>query len=292
MDFFSWIHSPEAWIALGTLTVLEIVLGIDNIIFITILVGKLPPEQRQRGRVIGLGMAMVTRIALLLCLSWIMNAQGTLFTIGDVDAKTQAVAERLVKDKTLIETTTDTSELKSFRAAQKVQWRLISWRDIILLLGGLFLVFKSTREIHHSLEGDEGGDASPHGSSFLIVITQIAIIDIVFSLDSVITAVGMAEHVPVMVIAIMIAVGVMLLFAKAIGDFVETHPTIKMLALSFLILIGVALLGEGLEFHIPKGYIYFAMAFSVIVEMLNLKLRNQRKRTLHLHHVLTDDNQA
>lgn len=292
MDFFSWIHSPEAWIALGTLTVLEIVLGIDNIIFITILVGKLPPEQRQRGRVIGLGMAMVTRIALLLCLSWIMNAQGTLFTIGDVDTETQAVAERLVKDKTLIDTTTDTSELKSFRAAQKVQWRLISWRDIILLLGGLFLVFKSTREIHHSLEGAEGDDASPHGSNFLIVITQIAIIDIVFSLDSVITAVGMAEHVPVMIIAIMIAVGVMLLFAKAIGDFVEAHPTIKMLALSFLILIGVALLGEGLEFHIPKGYIYFAMAFSVIVEMLNLKLRNRRKRTLHLHHVLTDDNQA
>ena len=292
MDFFSWIHSPEAWIALGTLTVLEIVLGIDNIIFITILVGKLPPEQRQRGRVIGLGMAMVTRIALLLCLSWIMNAQGTLFTVGDVDAKTQAVAELLIKDKTLIDTTTDPIELKSFRTAQKVQWQLISWRDIILLFGGLFLVFKSTREIHHSLEGAEGDDASPQGSNFLLVITQIAIIDIVFSLDSVITAVGMAEHVPVMVIAIMIAVGVMMLFAKAIGDFVEDRPTIKMLALSFLILVGVALLGEGLEFHIPKGYIYFAMAFSVIVEMLNLKLRNRRKRTLHLHHVLPDDNQA
>ena len=290
MDFFSWIHSPEAWIALGTLTVLEIVLGIDNIIFITILVGKLPAEQRQRGRVLGLGMAMVTRIALLLCLSWIIHAEGTLFTVGHVDAENKAVAKRLIKDKTLIDTTTDPVELKSFRKAQKVQWRLISWRDIILLLGGLFLVFKSTREIHQSLEGSEDESQSPNGSNFLLVIAQIAIIDIIFSLDSVITAVGMAEHVPVMIIAIMIAVGIMMLFAKAIGDFVENRPTIKMLALSFLILVGVALLGEGLEFHIPKGYIYFAMAFSVIVEMLNLKLRSRRERTLRLHHVLPGNN--
>ena len=290
MDFFNWIHSPEAWIALGTLTVLEIVLGIDNIIFITILVGKLPDEQRQRGRVLGLGMAMVTRIALLLCLSWIMHAEGTLFTVGDVDAENKAVAERLIKDKTLVDTTTDPVELKSFRKAQKVQWRLISWRDIILLLGGLFLVFKSTREIHQSLEGSEEENQSASGSNFLLVIVQIAIIDIVFSIDSVITAVGMAKHVPVMIIAIMIAVGIMMLFAKPIGDFVENRPTIKMLALSFLILIGVALLGEGLEFHIPKGYIYFAMAFSVIVEMLNLKLRSRRERTLRLHHVLPGNN--
>ncbi len=290
MDFFNWIHSPEAWIALGTLTVLEIVLGIDNIIFITILVGKLPAEQRQRGRVLGLGMAMVTRIALLLCLSWIMHAEGTLFTVGHVDAENEAVAERLIKDKTLIDTTTDPVELKSFRKAQKVQWRLISWRDIILLLGGLFLVFKSTREIHQSLEGSEDETQSASGSNFLLVIAQIAVIDIIFSLDSVITAVGMAEHVPVMIIAIMIAVGIMMLFAKAIGDFVENRPTIKMLALSFLILVGVALLGEGLEFHIPKGYIYFAMAFSVIVEMLNLKLRNHRERTLRLHQVFPGSN--
>ncbi len=290
MDFFNWIHSPEAWIALGTLTILEIVLGIDNIIFITILVAKLPAEQRQQGRVLGLGMAMITRIALLLCLSWIMHADGTLFTVGHVDAKNKVVAERLIKDKTLINTTTDPVELKSFREAQKVQWRLISWRDVILLLGGLFLVFKSTREIHHSLEGSEEENQSPSGSNFLLVIAQIAIIDIVFSLDSVITAVGMAEHVPVMIIAIMIAVVIMMLFAKAIGDFVENRPTIKMLALSFLILVGVALLGEGLEFHIPKGYIYFAMAFSVIVEMLNLKLRSHRERTLRLHHVLPGSN--
>jgi len=290
MDFFNWIHSPEAWIALGTLTVLEIVLGIDNIIFITILVGKLPAEQRQRGRVLGLGMAMVTRIALLLCLSWIIHAEGTLFTVGHVDAENKAVAERLIKDKNLIDTTTDPVELKSFRKAQKVQWRLISWRDIILLLGGLFLIFKSTREIHQSLEGSEDESQSPNGSNFLLVIAQIAIIDIIFSIDSVITAVGMAEHVPVMIIAIMIAVGIMMLFAKAIGDFVENRPTIKMLALSFLILVGVALLGEGLEFHIPKGYIYFAMAFSVIVEMLNLKLRSRRERTLRLHHVLPGNN--
>ena len=292
MDFFNWIHSPEAWIALGTLTILEIVLGIDNIIFITILVAKLPAEQRQRGRVFGLGMAMVTRIALLLCLSWIMHAEGTLFVVGHVDAKNKAVAERLIKDKTLIDTSTDPVELKSFREAQEVQWRFISWRDIILLLGGLFLVFKSTREIHHCLEGSEGENQSPGGSSFLLIIAQIAIIDIVFSLDSVITAVGMAEHVPVMIIAIMIAVIVMMLFAKPIGDFVEDHPTIKMLALSFLILVGVALLGEGLEFHIPKGYIYFAMAFSVVVEMLNLKIRSHRERTLHLHQVLPGNDQS
>jgi len=292
MDFFNWIHSPEAWIALGTLTILEIVLGIDNIIFITILVAKLPAEQRQRGRMFGLGMAMVTRIALLLCLSWIMQAEGTLFIVGHVDAKNKAVAERLIKDKTLIDTTTDPAELKSFREAQEIQWRFISWRDIILLLGGLFLVFKSTREIHHCLEGSEGENQSPSGSSFLLIIAQIAIIDIVFSLDSVITAVGMAKHVPVMIIAIMIAVIIMMLFAKAIGDFVEDRPTIKMLALSFLILVGVALLCEGLEFHIPKGYIYFAMAFSVVVEMLNLKIRSHRERTLHLHQVLPGNDQS
>ena len=286
MEFFNWIHSPEAWIALGTLTILEIVLGIDNIIFITILVDKLPPEQRQRGRVIGLGMAMVSRIALLLCLSWIMHAQGTLFSIGTVDPAILAVAEQLVKDKTLIDTTTDPAELKTYREAQKVQWRLISWRDIILLVGGLFLVFKSTREIHHSLEGATGEGKAPRGESFLMVIAQIALIDIIFSIDSVITAVGMAEHVPVMVIAIIIAVGVMMLFAQAIGDFVESRPTIKMLALSFLILVGVALLGEGLEFHIPKGYIYFAMAFSVLVELLNLRFHKKRERTLHLHQVV------
>ena len=291
MEFFNWINPPEAWIALGTLTILEIVLGIDNIIFITILVDKLPEEQRQRGRVIGLGMALVMRVALLLCISWIMHAQGTVFTIGHVDPDKKAVAEQLVKDKSLIEDTTDPEELKTYREAQKVQWRLISWRDIILLLGGLFLVFKSTREIHHSLEGTTGESKTPRKASFALVITQIAIIDIIFSLDSVITAVGMAEHVPVMIIAIIIAVGIMMIFAKTIGDFVENRPTLKMLALSFLILIGVALLGEGLELHIPKGYIYFAMAFSVIVELLNLRLRKKREQTLHLHHVIPQKKQ-
>ena len=233
-----WITSPEAWVALTTLTFLEIVLGVDNIIFISILVGRLPEEQRQRGRVLGLALAMGTRILLLLLITWIMRLQATLFSVLNVD---------------------------------------ISGRDVILIGGGLFLLAKATLEIHDSLEGEEHeGGAPKKRVSFVSVIIQIGLIDIVFSLDSVITAVGMADHLAVMIIAIVIAVGVMMFAAGAIGRFVDDHPTIKMLALSFLVLIGVALISEGIDVHIPKGYIYFAMAFSVIVEMLNLRIRRGR----------------
>jgi predicted tellurium resistance membrane protein TerC len=233
-----WITSPEAWVALTTLTLLEIVLGVDNIIFISILVGRLPEEQRDRARILGLAFAMGTRILLLLVLSWIMRLQATLFTVLGV---------------------------------------AISGRDLILIGGGLFLLAKSTLEIHHSLEGEEGHEGSVQRATFTSVIVQIAIIDIVFSLDSVITAVGMADDLAVMIIAVMIAVGVMMFAAGAIGRFVDNHPTIKMLALSFLVLIGVALIAEGIEVHIPKGYIYFAMAFSVLVEMLNIRIRRGRE---------------
>ena len=239
-----WIASPEAWIALTTLTLLEIVLGVDNIIFISILVGRLPEAQRQRGRVIGLSLAMGTRILLLLLITWIMRLQATLFTVLDVD---------------------------------------ISGRDLILIGGGLFLIAKSTLEIHHSLEGQAEHGHEIKYSSFLSVIIQIAVIDIVFSLDSVITAVGLAEDVSVMIIAIVIAVGVMMFSAGAIGRFVDAHPTIKMLALSFLVMIGLALIAEGIELHIPKGYIYFAMAFSVLVEMLNIRVRGAVRKPVQLH---------
>ena len=233
-----WITSPEAWIALTTLTFLEIVLGVDNIIFISILVGRLPKEQRQRGRVLGLAFAMGTRILLLLLLTWIMRLQAVLFSVRDVE---------------------------------------ISGRDLILIGGGLFLLAKATLEIHDSLEGEETHDGqAPKRVGFVSVIIQIGLIDIVFSLDSVITAVGLVDQLAVMIIAIVIAVGVMMFAAAAIGRFVDDHPTIKMLALSFLVLIGVALIGEGVDVHIPKGYIYFAMAFSVIVEMLNLSVRRGR----------------
>ena len=235
-----WIADPSAWVALATLTLLEIVLGIDNIIFISILVGRLPEAQRQKARILGLGLAMGTRILLLLSLAWVMRLTEPLFTVlGEA----------------------------------------ISGRDLILLVGGLFLIAKSTHEIHQSLEGaaEEAGVVSKT-AGFLSTLVQIAILDIIFSLDSVITAVGMADHVPVMVLAIMIAVGVMMFAAKAIGDFVDEHPTIKMLALAFLILVGVALVGEGLDMHIPKGYIYFAMAFSLVVEMINIRLRGHQER--------------
>ncbi|MFQ2778673.1 TerC family protein [Aeromonas caviae] len=235
-----WIADPSAWVALATLTLLEIVLGIDNIIFISILVGRLPEAQRQKARILGLGLAMGTRILLLLSLAWVMRLTEPLFTVlGEA----------------------------------------ISGRDLILLVGGLFLIAKSTHEIHQSLEGaaEEAGVVSKT-AGFLSTLVQIAILDIIFSLDSVITAVGMADHVPVMVLAIIIAVGVMMFAAKTIGDFVDTHPTIKMLALSFLILVGVALMAEGLDLHIPKGYIYFAMAFSLVVEMINIRLRGHQER--------------
>ncbi len=234
-----WLALPEVWIALLSLTALEIVLGVDNIIFISILVSRLPPAKRQRARVIGLGLAMLTRIALLLSLAWMMRLTGTLFSVFAHE---------------------------------------ISGRDVILIGGGLFLLAKSVMEIHNSLEGAGGHDpGTPKHADFFGTLIQIAIIDIVFSLDSVITAVGMVSQISVMVLAIVIAVGVMMFAARPIGDFVDTHPTIKMLALSFLLLVGMALIGEGLEMQIPKGYIYFAMAFSVAVEMLNLRLRRKRQ---------------
>ena len=243
-----WIFNPEIWIALLTLTALEIVLGIDNIIFITVLAGRLPENERNRGRIIGLAMAMITRILLLLSLTWIMGLTKPLF------------------------------QLLSYE---------ISGRDIILLIGGLFLLAKSTHEIHANLEGEEERVETSKAVSFVGVITQIAILDIVFSLDSVITAVGLVNQIPVMVAAIIIAIIVMMVSAKSIGDFVESHPTIKILALSFLILVGVSLIGEGLDLHIPKGYIYFAMAFSVGVEMLNIKMRSRRKtKPVKLHKAL------
>lgn len=250
-----WIFLPEAWLALLTLTALEIVLGIDNIIFITILVGRLPREQRDKARIIGLSLAMGSRILLLLGLAWIMQLTRPLFEIWGMP---------------------------------------FSGRDIILILGGLFLIAKSTHEIHNALEGKDLEDSNQVvQASFTAVLVQIAIIDIIFSLDSVITAVGMAKHLPVMIIAIIIAVLVMMFSAKTIGDFVDEHPTFKMLALSFLILVGVALLGEGFELHIPKGYIYFAMFYSFSVEMLNthMRKRSKRKVKLHKHIPLSEKNQ-
>ena len=230
------LSDPQAWLAFATLTALEIVLGIDNIIFISILVGRLPKNVQQRARTIGLALAMITRILLLLSITWVMSLSADLFSVGSLG---------------------------------------ISGRDVILIGGGLFLLAKSTLEIHSGLEGEEQHHEAKIRATFTSVIVQIAIIDIVFSLDSVITAVGMADHVEVMIAAVVVAVIVMMFLAGPIGDFVDRHPTIKMLALSFLTLIGVALVGEGLDFHIPKGYIYFAMAFSVAVEMLNIRTRKK-----------------
>jgi len=243
---FEWIYSPEAWVALMTLTALEIVLGIDNIIFISVLAGRLPEQQRNKARIQGLALAMITRILLLLSLAWMMRLTSPLFTV-------------LAHE--------------------------ISGRDMILIAGGLFLLWKSSQEIWESLEGeeDEGSDEPKPVPTYGMVLVQIAIIDIVFSLDSVITAVGMVDEVPVMVIAIVIAVGVMMFAAKSIGEFVDNHPSIKMLALSFLTLVGVVLIGEGLDMHIPKGYIYFAMAFSLMVEMFNIHMRKKRSKPVHLH---------
>jgi predicted tellurium resistance membrane protein TerC len=238
-----WLSDPQAWIALFTLTALEIVLGVDNIIFISILVGRLPEAQRQRARILGLGFAMFTRIALLLSLAWVMTLTEPLVSIG----------------------------------------RDISGRDLILVGGGLFLMWKSVHEIHNSLEGEaDEHTAAAVRASFATVIVQIAILDIIFSLDSVITAVGMVDEVPIMVLAIVIAVGVMMFAAKPIGEFVDRHPTVKMLALSFLILVGMALVAEGWGYPIPKGYIYFAMAFSVVVEMLNIRVRARRQDAVKL----------
>ncbi len=238
------LMQPEVWIALATLTALEIVLGIDNIIFISVLVGNLPESQRQRGRIIGLALAMVMRLMLLFLLTWIIGLTEPLITLFSNE---------------------------------------FSGRDLILVFGGLFLLAKSTHEIHSSLEIPGEEKRSTGVNTFTSVIIQIALIDIVFSLDSVITAVGLVKEIPVMVTAIVISVAVMMVAARPIGDFVDNHPTIKILALSFLILVGVTLLTEGLGFHIPKGYIYFAMAFSVAVEMINIKLRSRMNKPIKLH---------
>lgn len=236
---FEWIASPEAWIALGTLAALEIVLGIDNIIFLSILVGRLPEHQRAFARRMGLGLAMFARLALLFSISWVMGLTDNWFTVLGND---------------------------------------ISGRDVILIGGGLFLMAKSTQEIHHSLEGVEEENAATKvvANNLFMVLIQIAVLDIVFSLDSVITAVGLVNQIEIMAIAIIAAVLVMMFAAKSIGDFVDAHPSIKVLALSFLILVGVTLMIEGFDVHVPKGYIYFAMAFSVTVEMINIRMRKSR----------------
>jgi len=229
-----WITQPQAWIALVTLTALEVVLGIDNIVFISILAGKLPRQQQVRARRLGLSLALIMRILLLLSLAWIVRLTAPLFTVLGNE---------------------------------------ISGRDLILLGGGLFLLAKSTSEIHEKLEGAEGAATARVGATMGAVLVQIMLLDVVFSLDSVITAVGMVREIPIMVTAVIVAVGFMMVFAGPLGDFVERHPTVKMLALSFLLLIGVTLVADGLGTHISKGYIYFAMGFSVFVEMLNLRLR-------------------
>ncbi len=240
----AWLTDPQAWIAFATLAALEIVLGIDNIVFISILVGKLPKNRRALGYRLGLGLAMVMRILLLLAISWVMGLTRTLFSVFD---------------------------------------HPVSGRDIVLVLGGLFLVAKATFEIHDDLEGKEKGGASvPGTASFAMVLTQIMLLDIVFSLDSVITAVGMVDQVGIMVAAIVTAVVIMMLFAKTVGDFVGRHPTIRMLALSFLLMIGVMLVVEGTGHHVPKGYIYFAMAFSLFVEILNMRAGSRGVKPVQL----------
>lgn len=244
------LTSPEAWMAFATLTALELVLGIDNIVFISILVDKLPREQRNFARRLGLFMAMFMRLGLLLALSWIVGMTAPLFTVMSQD---------------------------------------ISGRDLILILGGLFLIWKATGEIHQSLEGEEGEASSAVKGTLTAVIMQIMLIDVVFSLDSIITAVGMVDNVPVMMAAVITSVGLMMVFSGAIGNFVSDHPTVKMLALSFLVVVGVVLLAEGFGQHVPKGYIYFAMAFSVLVEMLNIRLRKKVVEPAHLHSAYAPD---
>jgi predicted tellurium resistance membrane protein TerC len=242
------LSDPQAWIAFATLTALELVLGIDNIVFISILVDKLPAEKQVLARRLGLFMAMFMRIGLLLVLSWIVGLVAPLFTVAGQE---------------------------------------ISGRDLILIAGGLFLIWKSTGEIHQSLEGEEGHASSAVKATFGAVILQIMIVDMVFSLDSIITAVGMVDQLAVMIAAVVASVALMMLFAGAIGRFVSEHPTVKMLALSFLVVIGVVLIAEGFDHHVPKGYVYFAMAFSVVVEMLNIRLRKRAAKPVHLHEEYT-----
>lgn len=245
-----WITQPQAWIAFVTLVALELVLGVDNVIFISILVGKLPAHQQDRARKIGLALAMLMRILLLLSLSWIVRLTAPILTILTHE---------------------------------------ISGRDLILIIGGLFLLAKSTHEIHQKLEGEEGRASAAVKSSFGSVIVQVLLLDIVFSLDSVITAVGMVNEVVIMIAAVVVSVIFMMMAAGAIGRFVERHPTIKMLALSFLLLIGFTLIIEGFEYHVPKGYIYFAMAFSVFVEFLNLRMKRARPEPVKLHEPYVPD---
>lgn len=244
-----WLSQPEIWISLLTLTFLEIVLGIDNIIFISILSGKLPLEQQKKARQVGLGAALLTRVLLLCSLAWVMKLDKPFWSHEFFGHPFE-----------------------------------LSGKSLILLVGGFFLIFKSTREIHEKLEGEDGGHNPTGNVTFNAVIFQIMMLDIVFSLDSVITAVGMVSNIGVMITAVILAMIVMLLFVNQISDFVDRHPTIKMLALSFLILIGVMLMAEGFGHHLPKGYIYFAMAFSVVVELLNIKARNKKKnKAVELH---------
>lgn len=234
---FSWVSNPEAWIAMLTLTVMEVVLGIDNIVFISILVDKLPAEQRPRARLLGLGFAMITRIMLLFCISWVIQLKEPLFAIFGHE---------------------------------------LSGKDLVLIIGGLFLLYKATVEIHHKVEGHVEEERQTHGKAVLgAILVQIAILDIVFSLDSVITAVGMVDHITVMVAAVLISVGFMMFFAGAVSDFISEHPTVKMLALSFLLLIGTTLVAEGFQVHFSKNYVYFAMAFSVFVETLNIRMKKK-----------------
>jgi predicted tellurium resistance membrane protein TerC len=242
--FLTFLTDPQVWVSLLTLTVLEIVLGVDNIIFISILAGKLPQAQQKRARTIGLLLALITRVLLLCSIFWLTKLTGTLFTLFGND---------------------------------------FSGKDLVLLSGGLFLLWKSVHEIHGSLEGEEHEGGVSGRATMASVVAQIIVIDIVFSLDSVITAVGLANHIGVMITAVVLAMIVMLVFAGAISDFVNSHPTIKMLALSFLLLVGVVLVADGLGHHIEKGYIYFAMAFSFAVEMLNMKIRKGRAKPVHLH---------
>ncbi len=262
---FDWIADPNAWVALTTLTLLEIVLGIDNIIFISILTGKLPEHQQARGRTIGLGLAMGMRILLLISISWVMGLTAVLFDLGDF-------LPFLNDMEAFGSTARDTVGHGGAVEGGDTSPIALTGRDLILLIGGFFLVGKSVHEIHHKLEGDgEHAAEKPKAVSFASVLIQIAILDIVFSLDSVITAVGMADDLMVMVIAVVIAVGVMMVGAGPISNFVHKHPTVKMLALAFLILIGVTLIAEGLNQHIAKGYIYTAMAFALLVEVLNIR---------------------
>lgn len=246
------LSDPQVWIAFGTLTLLELVLGIDNVVFISILAGKLPPEQQKKARFIGLSLALIMRVVLLFSLSWVIGLTFPLFTIFGQE---------------------------------------ISGRDLVLIIGGLFLLAKSTHEIHGALEGAEGHKATKVYPSFASVLIQITILDMVFSLDSVITAVGMVEHIEIMIAAVVISIVFMMVFAGTISDFVQKHPTVKMLALSFLLLIGMVLIADGLDQKVPKGYIYFAMGFSIFVEIINLRLRKKGK-PVDLHTPYTEPGES